>query len=176
MLTKFLSIGAAAMLLVQSGYSQSSQAKAGDLVSLSEGITIRVTKAAKSPFGSVKVKGEPLVVVLELDAGKKNARLGYKLGTDAAWSDIYLEGGDKRFGPRAVVEDFSSWGNDNDKEVEVLDPKDKTVGASLQFRGKGSLYLLFDVPSEQARTQKKLTIVIETIESTAQEHTVVVTL
>src|SRR5438093_448555 len=98
---KFLSIVTVAVLLAQPVFTETRQAKAGDVVALGDSVTIKVTTAAKSPFSGVKVSGEAFVVVLELDAGKKSARLGYKLSTDAAWSDIFLEGGEKRLGPRA---------------------------------------------------------------------------
>lgn len=176
MINKLLSVVAAAALIVVPGYTQSraadstKQVKAGDVVQLSAGVSVRVVKASQSPFVSVKVKGEPVVLVLEMDAGKKNAKLGYKLSVNAEDSDFYLASGDQKFGPRAMIEDFPSWGSDNDKEIEVFSPKETAEGTSLSFQGKGSLSLLFDVPADQAKNQKKLSITVKTVEPTVQEH------
>lgn len=75
-----------------------------------------------------------------------------------------------------MIEDFPSWGGDNDKEIEILKPEDKAVGASLRFQGKGSVSLLFDVPADQAKTQKKLSILIKTVEPTVEEHSFIVSI
>lgn len=182
MMSKFLSVIAVAALLVQPAYTQgratdsAKQVKSGESVRLAPGVTVKVIKAGKSPFTGVKVKGEAMVVVLELDAGKKQAKLGYKLSTDPARSDVFLSSGEQRLAPRAVIEDFPSWGDDNDKEVEVLDPRDGTVGTTLHFQAKGSVSMLFDVPSEQGKTQKKLSVTIQTVEPTLEQHFFVVSM
>jgi len=182
MIPKLLSFVAAAAILVQPAYTQSQgadspkQAKAGESLQLADGVTVKVTKASKSPFTAAKVKGEALVIVLEFDAGKKNASLAYRLGTDAKRSDIFLTSGEQRLGPQAVVEDFSSWGSENDKEVETLEPSDGPVGSTLRFVGKGSVSLLFDVPADQAKTQKKVAITIKSVAPTAEEHSFIVSL
>ena len=182
MMNRLLSVVAAAALIVVPGYTQSraadskKQVKAGDVVQLAAGVSVRVIKAAQSPFASVKVKGEPVVLVLEMDAGRKNAKLSYKLSTNAGDSDFYLASGEQKFGPRAVIEDFPSWGDDNDKEVEVFGPDETAEGTSLSFKGKGSLSLLFDVPAGQAKTQKKLSITIQSVELTVKEDSFIVSL
>jgi hypothetical protein len=182
MMNKFLSVLTAATFLAQSVYAQSGaadsskQLKAGDTIELTGGVTVKITKADKSPFKGVSVKGEPYVVVFDLDSGKKRARLGYQLSTDPRWSDVYMTSGEQTFAPRAVIEDFPSRGSDNDKEIEVLDPKDKAVGVSLQFQGKGSVSLLFDVPPDKAKTPKKLSINLQTVEPAHEQRSFTVTL
>lgn len=179
-MNRLLSAVAAAALIVAPVYTQNraadskKQVKAGDVIQLTDGVTVKVIKASQSPFAAVKVKGEPIVVVIEIDAGKKSAKLGYKLSTNAGASDFYLASGEQKFGPRAVIEDFPSWGGDNDKEVEVLDQT--AEGTSLSFQGKGSLSLLFDVPAEQAKTQKKLSITIKTVNPSVEDHSFIVTM
>jgi hypothetical protein len=180
-MNKFLSVLTATTFLAQAVYAQSGsdslkQAKAGDTIKVVEGVTIRITKTEKSSFKGVNVKGEAFVVVLELDTGKKRARIGYQLSTDPRWSDVYLTSGEQTMGPRAVIEDFPSRGSDNDKEIEVLDPRDKAVGATLQFQGKGSVSLLFDVPTEKVKSQKKLTINLQTVEPSQEQISFTVTI
>ena len=181
MINKLFSAVVTAALIAAPGYTQSRAAdskklvKAGDVVQLTANVSVKVVKASQSPFGSVKVKGEAVVLVLEMDAGKKNAQLGYKLSANAGDSDFYLASGEQKFGPRAVIEDFPSWGGDNDKEVEVFSPDQTAEGTSLSFQGKGSLSLLFDVPADQAKTQKKLSLTIKTIEP-VREHSFIVSL
>jgi hypothetical protein len=124
---------AAVFALVSVAYPQSrgaesqKQVQAGEMVTFGESVYVRVVKATK-PFAGVKVTGEALVVVLEMDAGKPGASLFYKLSADPAATELYLMSGARKLAPRAVIEDFPSWGRDNDKEVEILDPKD-TIGA-----------------------------------------------
>ncbi|MFY9557726.1 MAG: hypothetical protein WAV47_23715, partial [Blastocatellia bacterium] len=145
-------------LTVDSAYPQSRssdstrQLKAGEVVQLSDSLTARVTRSATSPFTQIKTTGNQVVVVLDFDAGKKGATLSYKLTADPKFSDVYLTIGTQKIAPLAVIEDFRSWGSDNDKEVELLDPADKSGGVILTFEQKGSVSLLFDVPLDQART------------------------
>src|SRR5262245_55512460 len=94
------------------------QAKVGESVQLDESLSVKATTAAKSPFATVKTKGEAVAVVIEVDAGKKSATLFYMASPDAK-SEIYLNTGAQKLAPVAVMEDFPSWGGDNDKEVEV---------------------------------------------------------
>lgn len=151
------------------------QARAGEMVRLREGLTLKVSTGAKTTFDKVKLKGTPFVVVLDLDAGDKETSLSYQLAADAKTSDVYLISGNQRFAPRAVVEDFPSWGTDNDKEVELVDAHDKGA-ASLNFRKAGSLSILFDLPADQAATQKKLSVIVRTLKPTEAEHSFVVSL
>lgn len=179
MIRRVLILAAAFALATQSGFTQTDgsvkQVKAGEMVRLTEGLTLRVTKAVKSPFANVKVKGESFVVVLELDSGNKNTALSYQLTTDPRTSEVSLTSGNQRIAPRAVVEDFPSWGEDNDKEVELVTPQDNGA-VSISFRKTGSISILFDLPSGQTATPKKLSVVLKTSKPKDEQHTLLVTL
>lgn len=182
MLSRFLLLAAVSALAIHAAYPQSRaadsarQLKAGELVQLSDNLTVRVMKSAKSPFTSVNVKGETVVVVLELEAGKKGATLSYRLSADPKLSDVYLASGAQRIAPRAVIEDFPSWGADNDKGVEIVDPAEKGGAVTLKFERKGSVSLLFDVPPEQARTPQQCSITLRTVKPKDEQHSFVVSL
>lgn len=161
---------------VQTGTDDSPrQVRAGEVVPFGESMFVKVVKSTKA-FAGVSVKGEPVVVVLEMDSGKPGATLFYKLSASAAASEVYLLSGGRKVAPRAVIEDFPSWGADNDKEVEVLDPKDTIGGVTLNFKQKGSIALLFDVPLEDAKAQKKLSVVLRMVEPKDEQRSFVVTL
>ena len=167
---------AALALVIEPASAQTARpVRAGEIVRVAEGLTLRVTTGAKSPFTNVKLKGTPFVVVLELDGGNKETALSYQLSTDVKSSDVYLTSGNQRFAPRAVMEDFPSWGSDNDKEVELVDPRDGGA-VSLSFRKAGSVSILFEVPPDQAATPKKLTVSVRTLKPTEQQHSLIVTL
>lgn len=153
----------------------STQVKAGEVVPFGESLYVRVVKSQKT-FTGVRVKGEPVVVVLEMDSGKPGATLFYKLSASPNATEVYLLSGAKKVAPRAVIEDFPSWGTDNDKEVEILDPKDAIGGVTLNFKQKGSIALLFDVPVEDAKAQKKLSVVLRMVEPKDEQRSFVVTL
>lgn len=176
MIRRALIIAAMFGLITQSAFAQTPvrQARAGEVVRLTEGLTLRVTKAVKSPFASVKVTGEPFAVVLELDAGLKETALSYQITADAKTSEVSLTSGTQRIAPRAVVEDFPSWGEDNDKEVELITPHD--VGAaSISFRRTGSISVLFDLPAGPPASARKLSLVLRTLKPTEEQHSIVVT-
>lgn len=145
------------------------------MVRLAEGLTLKVTTGTKGLFPTVKVKGIPFVVVLELDAGNREVALSYKLSAEVKSSDIQLTSGNQRFAPRAVMEDFPSWGSDNDKEVELVDPAD-SGDVSLNFRKAGSVSILFDLPADQVAAPKKLSVAVRTLKPSEEEHSVIVTL
>jgi len=117
-----------------------------------------------------------MVVILEMDSGKIGATMFYKLSADPGATEIFLLSGSKKLAPSAIVEDFPSWGDDNDKEVEVLDPKDKLGGTTLNFQKKGSIALLFDVPIEDAKTQKKLSVALRLVKPKDEQRLFVVSL
>jgi hypothetical protein len=150
------------------------QVKAGEVIKLGSTINLRVTKSAKSPFTGVKTKGAPLVVVLEFEGGK-GASVSYKLTPDAK-SDLYLMSGAQKIAPLAVIEDFPSWGTDNDKEIEVLDPKDSVGGVTLSFAQKGTVSLLFDLSAEQAKTAQKFSLMVHTIKPNNERFSFVVSM
>ena len=154
---------------------QAKQVKAGDVIPFGETLFVRASKATKA-FEGVKVKGEPLVVVLEMDSGKKGVTLFYKLTADSESSQIYLLSGAHKIAPRAVIEDFPSWGRDNDKEVDKLDPKDTVGGVTLSFQQKGSISLLFDVPLADAKAEKKLSVVMRMVQPKDEQQSFVVSL
>jgi hypothetical protein len=170
-------IAAVFALITQSAFAQSpvKQVKAGETVKLTEGLTVRVTKAVRSPFANVKTKGEPFVVVLELDAGLKETALSYQITADAKTSEVSLTSGTQQVAPRAVVEDFPSWGEDNDKEVDLISPQDKGA-ASISFRKTGSISILFDLPAGQPAAGRKHTLVLRTLKPAEEQHSIVVTL
>ncbi len=177
MIRRALIIAAVFAFITQSAFAQNSirQAKAGEVVRLTEGLTVRITKAVKSPFANVKVTGEPFVVVLEMDAGLKETALSYQITADAKTSEVSLTSGTQRVAPRAVVEDFPSWGEDNDKEVELISPQDKGA-ASISFRKTGSISILFDLPAGQPAAARKLSLVLRTLKPSEEQHSIVVTL
>lgn len=181
MMRKFLLLVAVFALAINVAYPQSRtadsarQVQAGEVVPIGESLFVRVMKAT-TPFAGVKVKGEPVVVVLEMDAGKTGATLFYKLSADAGSSEVYLLSGAKKIAPRAVIEDFPSWGKDNDKEVDTLDPKETIGGVTLTFQQKGSIALLFDVPLEEAKTSKKLSVALRMVQPKDEQRSFVVTL
>jgi hypothetical protein len=148
--------------------------KAGEVVQLDESLTVKVTQSTNSPFAGIKVKGEPVVVVVELDAGKDSVTFLYKLSPIARSSEIYLSSKGEKLAPLAVVEDFPSFGTDNEKEVEVLDPKGGTSPSTLEFEGKGSVFLLFDLPKGQAKAPKKFSAIIRTTKPKTAQHSLVV--
>ena len=178
---KFLLLLAVSALAINVAYPQSPgadsarQVKAGEVVTIGSSLFVRVTKSTKS-FEGVKVKGAAFVVDLEMDAGKLGATLSYKLTANPGSSEIYLVSGAQKLAPRAVVEDFPSWGTDNDKEVETLDPKDTIGGVTLTFQRKGSISLLFDVPLEEAKTPKKLSVVLRMVQPKDDQRSFVATL
>ena len=175
MIRTTLFVVALALVLEPASAQTARQVKSGELVRVSDGLTVKVTTGAKTPFAKVKLAGAPFVVVVELDAGKNETALSYKLTADAKSSDLYLTVGTKKLVPRAVMEDFPSWGGDNDKEVEAVDPRDDGA-VSLSFKRAGSISLLFDVPADQASAPKKLSILVRTVKPAEAEHSFVVTL
>jgi hypothetical protein len=152
------------------------QVKAGEVIKLNESLAVKVSQSTTPSFAGVTVKGEPVVVVIELDAGKESVTFLYKLSPVSRSSEIYLSSGGEKLAPRAVVEDFPSFGDDNDKEVEVLDPKGGSSPSTLEFEGKGSIFLLFDVPKGQAKAPKKFSAIIRTTKSKEEQHSLVVAL
>ncbi len=157
------------------GADSARQVKAGEVVTIGSSLFVRVTKSTKS-FAGVKVKGTAVVVDLEMDAGKLGATLYYKLTADPGSTGVYLVSGAQKLAPRAVIEDFPSWGTDNDKEVETLDPKDTIGGVTLTFQRKGSISLLFDVPLEEEKTPKKLSVMIRMVQPKDDQRSFVATL
>lgn len=182
MMRKLLFLTVVAALAINTGYSQSQKSdspttlKTGELTQLSDSVTFKVSRSAKSPFTGVKLEGQAVVIVLDLDAGKKSATISYQLSANPKLSEIYLTAGAKKIAPLAVIEDFPSWAADNDKEIEVLDPTEKSGGINLNFQRKGSISLLFDLPAEQAKTAQQFSIRIRTLKPTDEQHSFVVTL
>jgi len=181
MMNKLLICFALAGVAVLPGFSQNrtaatiKEAKAGEEIQLRAGLTAKVSKSNSSSFASVKVKGEAVVVTIELDAGQKGAMILYKPAADSQ-SEIYLTGASGKLAPRAVIEDFPSLGSDNDKELEVLDPKEGPGGGSIDFQGKGFISLLFDIPPSQARTPMKLSVTVRSIKPKPEQHSFVVSM
>jgi hypothetical protein len=181
MMRKFLLFMAVSALAINVAYPQSrgadpaKQVKAGEVVTIGSSLFVKVTKSTKS-FAGVKLNGQAVVVDLEMDAGKLGATLFYKLTADSGSSEVYLVSGAQKIAPRAVIEDFPSWGRDNDKEVDALDPKETMGGVTLTFQQKGSISLLFDVPLEEAKTPKKLSVMIRMVQPKDDQRSFVVTL
>jgi len=148
----------------------------GEVVRIGNDLTLKVTKSTQPLFKGVNLKGEATIAVLEFDAGRSGATVLYKASTDARQSELYLTTGTEMLAPRAVIEDFPSWGSDNDKEVEALDASPSSGGDAVTFQGKGSISLLFDVPAAQAKTAKKLSLVVRTSKPTVQKYSFVVNL
>jgi hypothetical protein len=149
--------------------------KAGEVAKLGESLTVKVMRASKASFPGVKVKGEPVVVILELDGGKKSVTLSYQVDSNPRRSDVYIDSRATRFSPIAFIEDFPSWGNDNDKEIEIVDPKDPS-SSTLDFEGKGSVVLLFDLPATQAKSLIKLSASLRLSGPKDEQHSIVVLL
>jgi hypothetical protein len=179
---KLLLVVALAVVGAHAAYSQghsndsARQVKAGEVTQFGDGVSVRVTRSLMPQFSGVKIKGQPLVVVLDLDSGKQGATLSYKLTTDPRTSDLYLAGRAQRLAPVAVIEDFPSWGKDNDKEVDVLSSKEDGGGVILTFGQKGSISLLFDVPPEQAKSALKFSMTLRTVKPKDEQHSFVVSI
>ena len=173
---------AVAALSIQPAYPQTRaeesprQIKAGEIALLGDTIRVKVTQSTKSPFPGYKAKGQAVIVVLELDGGKRGVTVLYNLTADSKSSGLCLLTGALRNAPRAVMEDFPSWGGDNDKEVEILDPTETDGNVSLTFEGKGEVTLLFDVPAAQAKSPRKLSVNLRTLKPQAEEHSFIVNL
>jgi hypothetical protein len=178
MSNKFLIIVSSILLLVTAAFGQKQdrprQVKGGEAVVLGDELLVKAVQGSAASFAGVKAKGEPFVVVLELDSGKKGVTLSYNASANLKSTDFYLLSGTEKFAPRALIEDFPSWGSDNDKELEVLDSKGTDGASTLQFDGKGSILLLFDVPAAQAKSPKKLSLVIRTVQPKDTRHELVV--
>src|SRR5215510_3234372 len=172
---KIIIISVAIVLAVQLANINpaSAQVRAGEVIPVGDSLFIKVSRTT-TPFAGVKLKGEAFVVVLEMESGKKGATLFYKINTNPDSSQIFLMSGTKKIAPRAVLEDFPSWGQDNDKEIETLDPKDAIGGTTLIFQQKGTLSILFDVPPEEARTPKKLSVALRLVQPKEDDRTFVV--
>jgi hypothetical protein len=151
------------------------EVQAGEVIPIGESLFVKVARSTR-PFDGVKVKGEAVVVTLEMDSGKAGATLFYNLSADPKSTEIYLLSGAKKLAPQAVIEDFPSWGTDNDKEVEVLDPKDALGGTTLNFERKGSINLLFDVPVEDSKVVKKLSVALRMVQPKDQQRSFIVSL
>jgi hypothetical protein len=181
MMRKALLLAAVFALAINVAYPQSrsadqaQQLKAGDVIPIGDTLFIKVMRATKA-FEGIKIKGEAMVVVLEMEAGKKGATLFYKLNANASTSEIYLLSGARRVAPCAVMEDFPSWGKDNDKDVDSLDPKETVGGTTLTFQQKGSIALLFDVPLEDAKAPKKLSVALRMVQPKDEQRSFVVSL
>jgi hypothetical protein len=160
------------------GHSNDSarQVKAGEVLQFGDSLSVRVTRSPVSQFSGVKLKGQALVVVLDFDSGKQGAALSYKLTADTRTSDLYLASGNQRLAPLAVIEDFPSWGKDNDKEVDVLSSREGGGGVILTFGQKGSISLLFDVPADQAKSALKFSMTLRTVKPKDEQHSFVVNL
>lgn len=177
---RLLVLIAIAAISATATYSQSQatdaprQVKAGEVVQLGNTLNLRVTKSAKSPFTGVKVQGTPLVVVLEFDS-TRNAAVSYMV-TPGAKSELYLMSGAQKIAPLAVIENFPSWGEDNDKEIEVLNPKDSVGSVTLNFAQKGTVSLLFDLPAAQAKIPQKFSLMLQTIKPANEKYSFVVSL
>jgi hypothetical protein len=149
------------------------QLKSGEWIQLGK-VNVRALRGTKTTFKDVKLTGSPVEVLLEFDSAK-SAAVSYKLTPDAK-SDIYLLKGEQKIAPVAVIEDFPSWGADNDKEVEVLDPKDSIGDVTLNFAQKGSVSLLFDVPAEQGKAPQTFKLMIKAIKANNEKFSFVVSL
>lgn len=182
MMKEFLLCAAAMTLAVQAAPPQGRtpgsvrDVSAGEIYRAGSDLKVKVTRSAESPFKGVEVKGEALIAVLELDAGTKNVTLFYNVSADSRTSGLHLKAGTRRYAPRAVMEDFPSWGPDNDKEIEVLDPEDTDGDVTVQFKGKGYIYLLFDVPPARAAAAKKLSLDLRTGDASSLQHSYLVSL
>lgn len=181
MMRKLILLMAACAVATNVGFTQSrtaetaAQVRAGEVVPIGDSLFVKVSRATK-PFAGVKVKGEAVVVVLEMDAGKSGATLFYNISTKPDASEVYLVSGVKKIAPLAVIEDFPSWGKDNDKEIDTLDPKETAGGTTLTFEQKGSISLLFDVPPEEAKTPKKLSVALRMVQPRDEQRSFVVLL
>jgi hypothetical protein len=148
------------------------QVKSGEWFQLGTTIKVRAIRGTKALFNGVKLQGSAVFAELEFDAGK-NSSVAYKLTPDAK-SDIYLVKGEQKIFPIAVIEDFPSWGADNDKEIEVLNPRESVGNVTLNFALKGSVSLLFDVPAEQMKPPQNFKLVVNAIKANGAKFSFVV--
>src|SRR6185437_3793859 len=98
MMRKFLLFVSVVALTINVAYPQSKggdsarQVKSSELVPIGETFFVKAARTTRV-FEGVKVKSEPVVVALDMDAGKKGATLYYKLTADPGSSEIYLLSG-----------------------------------------------------------------------------------
>lgn len=176
---KLILFVAIAAVLVPAVYSQGPapdaprQVKSGEWIPLGTAIKVRAARATKKSFNGVKLQGSPLEVVIEFES-VKNASIAYKVTPDAK-SDIYLLKGDQKIAPLAMVEDFPSWGADNDKEIEVLDSKDPG-GVTLNFAQKGVVSLLFDLSPALSKEPQNFKLMVNGITANGAKYSFVVNL
>jgi hypothetical protein len=178
-MTKLIQFLTIAALLSSAAYSQGQsanapkQVKSGEWVQLGK-VNVRAARGTKSTFKGVKLQGSPVEVQLEFESAK-NASVAYKLTPDAK-SQIYLLKGDQKIAPVAVIEDFPSWGADNDKEMEILDPQESVGDVTLNFQQKGTVSLLFDVPSDQSKAPQTYKLMVTSIKANNEKFSFVVSL
>lgn len=175
---KFLLFVAIAAILAPAVYSQGQaadsprQVKGGEWFQLGSTINLRVMRGSKVLFTGVKIQGSAIFALLEFEGGKGSS-VSYKLTPDAK-SDIYLTKGDQKIFPVAVMEDFPSWGADNDKDVEVLNPRESVGAVTLNFAQKGWVSLLFDVSAEQMKAPQIFKLIVNTIKANNTKYSFVV--
>ena len=154
----------------------SKEFKAREVISLGETMTVKGASGARPLTSGLKIKGESFVAVLDFDAGKKAAGVTYNLSLDPENSGIWLLINGKKFSPVAVMDDFPSWGSNNDKEIEPIEKEDGDSSPSLRFEGRGSISFIFDLPAGSAKAPKKLSVSLQSTEPKLASHEFIVSL
>jgi hypothetical protein len=141
-----------AFVIVQTTFAQerprraSKEFKAREVISLGDAMTVKGAPGVRPLISGLKFKGESFVAVLDFNA-KKAAGIIYNLSIDPDTTGVALLIGGKKYAPVATMDDFPSWGRDNDKEIEPLEKDDTEGSVSVRFDGRGSVSFFFDLPA-----------------------------
>jgi hypothetical protein len=179
---KFILFAALAALLAPAVYSQNPTGAPVELkgdvwTPLGTTLKARFTRGwngPKLPTDAVKVKGNAMFAMIEFQA-TKSATVSYKTTPDDK-SDIYLVKDGQKIAPIAVMEDFPSWGEDNDKEVELLTSRNSPGSTTLNFSQTGWLNILFDVPLEQMKPPQNFKLMVRSLKANNQTYSFAVSL
>jgi hypothetical protein len=129
--------------------------KRGESVQLTEKIKMKVEMGKDSAIGdvNVEVKGQKLVLTLALDGGESNPVLSLASDPDPQKSEIALLVGDVRLSPKAIRVEIPDY--PQNRGPVALGSRYQSV---MMFYDKAFVYLLFDIPTEQAGKGKKLSL------------------
>jgi hypothetical protein len=111
------------------------------------------TVKGKFDFPGVKVAGKPFVADLVFNFPETGSILFYFLHRSPNLADIYVKVGEEKFAPVAYAEDFPPTFADDKggREVKVLE-QDYSYSRNRNFKGGGTVSLLFDLPKEAKGT------------------------
>lgn len=118
----------------------------GKSQALSNGATIKFVKGNKNAFPGIKMPAKPYAVAFTVEFPDGSETFSYFLHRSPTFADFYLSAGEEKLTPVARTEDFpnSLSSEDGKPNVKELEP-DYSYSQNTNFKGKGSVTLLFDV-------------------------------